>query len=294
MGQRLQQRTLVSVLLGLDKERTDNGAQDAHSRHDHGNRHGLERLIGKGSHAQRGGRDDRTHVGLIQVGAHAGHVAHVIAHVVGDNGGVTGIVLGDTGLHLTHQVGANVSSLGEDTAAHAGKQSHGAGAHTEGQHGTGDVGSFQLKHKAQQHEPYRDIQQAQTHHGEAHDGAGGKRHPQALVQALATGVGSAAVGFGGDAHAHKAGKAGEESAGQKCEGHKPRQQLAGRHDAQHHQHAGEENAHHRVLALQVGICTLTDGAGDFAHQRGALVKAQHALACEKRKQERDDRASKCG
>jgi hypothetical protein len=33
-------------------------------------------------------------VGLEQVGAHAGHVADVVAHVVGDGGRVAGVVLG--------------------------------------------------------------------------------------------------------------------------------------------------------------------------------------------------------
>ena len=293
-GKSLQQRALVGVLLGLDEEGADDGADDTHSRHNHGDGHGLEGLAGEGGHAQRGGGDDGAHIALVQVSAHTGHVAHVVAHVVGDNGGVAGIVLGDTGFHLTHKVGAHVGSFGEDAAAHTGEQRHGAGAHTEGQHGAGDIGGLQLEHEAQQHEPHADVQQAQTHHGEAHDGAGGERHAQALIQTVAAGVGGAAVGLGGDAHAHKAGQAGEEAAGQEREGHEPRQQLAGRHNAQHHDHADEEHAYHGVLPLQVGVGALADGAGDLAHQRGALVKAQDALARDKREQQRDDRANKCG
>ena len=287
-GQSLQQRALVGVLLGLDEEGADDGADNAHRRHDHGDRHGLERLIGEGGNAQSGGGDDGAYIGLVQVGTHTGHVAHVVAHVVGDNGGVAGVILGDTGFHLTHQVGTHVGGLGEDTAAHTGEQSHGAGTHAEGQHGTGDVRRLQMEHEAQQHEPDGDVQQTETHHGEAHDGAGGERHPQTLVQTLAAGVGGAAVGLGGDPHPHEAAETGEEAAGQEGEGHEPGQQMAGSHDAQHHDHAGEEDTDDGVLPPQVGVCSLTDGAGDLAHQRGALLKAQHLFACEQGKQKCDD------
>ena len=64
---------------------------------------------------RRGHQDDD--VGLEQVGAHAGAVADVVAHVVGDGGGVAGVVLGNAGLDLADQVGAHVGGLGEDAAA---------------------------------------------------------------------------------------------------------------------------------------------------------------------------------
>ncbi len=93
-GQGLQQGALVGVLLGLDEEGADDGADDAHGRHDHGDGHGLEGLTGEGGHAQGGGGDDGADIALVQVSAHTGHVAHVVAHVVGDGGGVAGVVLG--------------------------------------------------------------------------------------------------------------------------------------------------------------------------------------------------------
>ena len=63
-------------------------------------------------------RGDEHHgVGLEQVRGHAGAVAHVVAHVVGDGGRVAGVVLGDAGLDLADQVGAHVGGLGEDAAA---------------------------------------------------------------------------------------------------------------------------------------------------------------------------------
>ena len=145
------------------------------------------------------------------------------------------------------ELSGNIGGLGENAAAYTSKQGHGAGAHAEGQHGTGDVRRLQLEDKAQQQEPHGDVQQAQTYHGEAHNAAGGERHTQALIQPIAAGIGGAAVGLCGNAHAHKAAEAGEKAAGQECKGYEPGQQLAPCHDAQHHDHAGKENAHHGIL-----------------------------------------------
>ena len=62
-------------------------------------------------------RDRGDGVGLEQVGRHAGAVADVVTDVVGDDRRVARVVLGDTGLDLADQVGADVGGLGEDAAA---------------------------------------------------------------------------------------------------------------------------------------------------------------------------------
>ena len=62
-------------------------------------------------------RDERHLVRLEQVGGHAGAVADVVAHVVGDGGRVARVVLGDAGFDLADEVGADVGGLGEDAAA---------------------------------------------------------------------------------------------------------------------------------------------------------------------------------
>ena len=63
------------------------------------------------------GRDDGHGVGLEQVGRHAGAVADVVAHVVGDHRGVARVVFRNAGFDLAHEVGADVRPLGEDAAA---------------------------------------------------------------------------------------------------------------------------------------------------------------------------------
>jgi hypothetical protein len=85
---------------------------------------------------QQGGEhhrgDDRPGVGLEQVGAHAGDVADVVADVVGDGRGVARVVLGDAGLDLADQVGADVGGLGVDAATDTGEQRDRRAAEPEG------------------------------------------------------------------------------------------------------------------------------------------------------------------
>ena len=71
--------------------------------------------------AEQHDRDRRDRVGLEQVGRHAGAVADVVAHVVGDHGRVARVVLGDARLDLADEVGADVGGLREDAAAQSGE-----------------------------------------------------------------------------------------------------------------------------------------------------------------------------
>ena len=68
---------------------------------------------------------------LEEVGAHAGDVADVVAHVVGDGRRVARVVLGDARLHLAGEVRADVRGLGVDAAAHAAEHGDGGAAEAE-------------------------------------------------------------------------------------------------------------------------------------------------------------------
>ena len=110
----------LDVAVPLDGERADDrrddrdGAEHQREQHDRG-------LVREGQDAEQhhGDRGDR--VGLEEVGRHAGAVADVVAHVVGDHGRVARVVLGDAGLDLADDVGADVGALGEDAAAQTGE-----------------------------------------------------------------------------------------------------------------------------------------------------------------------------
>ena len=82
-------------------------------------------------HAEDDRGDERDLVALEQVGGHAGAVADVVADVVGDRGRVARVVLGDAGLDLADEVGADVGGLGEDAAADAQEQGEQRAAEAE-------------------------------------------------------------------------------------------------------------------------------------------------------------------
>jgi hypothetical protein len=59
-------------------------------------------------------KDPKTMVAIKKVGRHAGTIAHVVTHVVGNDRGVARIVFGNACLHLAHQVGTHVGPFGKD------------------------------------------------------------------------------------------------------------------------------------------------------------------------------------
>ena len=73
-------------------------------------------------------RDDRHDIGLEQIGRHAGAVADIVADIVGDDRRVARVVLGDAGLDLADEVGADIGALGEDAAAEPGEDRDQRGA----------------------------------------------------------------------------------------------------------------------------------------------------------------------
>ncbi len=99
----------------------DDRGDDAHPADQQRQRHQPQRrgLVGTGcGQRDRHHRDaERDHIGLEQVGGHAGAVADIVADIVGDHRGVAGVVLGDARLDLADQIGADVGRLGEDAAA---------------------------------------------------------------------------------------------------------------------------------------------------------------------------------
>jgi hypothetical protein len=102
---------------GFDKGAANDGGDDGHAAEHQRVEHRLHGCRGDHQRAQHHGGDQRHRVGLEQVGGHAGAVAHVVAHVVGDHGGVARIILWNAGLDLAHQISPDVCALGEDATA---------------------------------------------------------------------------------------------------------------------------------------------------------------------------------
>ena len=189
----------VSAVLHLHESGSGNGGKNAHAAQNEGIN---DTFRSEGRKADGHGGDDGVHVGLEQVGTHAGNVAHVVAHVVGDDCGVSGVVLGDAGFNLPHQVGSDVGSLRVDAAAHAGEEGDGAGPHAE----AGDEGRIFKESVAE-----KDAQDTDADYGHAHDAAAFESHGEGVVHAPGGGEGRLAVGLGGDHHARVSGRCAAES-----------------------------------------------------------------------------------
>ena len=115
--------------------------------------------------------DERDLVALEQVGGHAGAVADVVAHVVGDGGRVARVVLGDAGLDLADEVGADVGRLGEDAAADSQEQREQRAAEAE-------ADEDRRARVLEDHDDDRRAEQAEADGEHAGDAAGAERDLQ--------------------------------------------------------------------------------------------------------------------
>ena len=101
-------------------ERSEQAKHDGHD----GERYSISNISREsrrsGCDCDRG--DHGAYVRFEDVRAHSGHVAHVIADIVGDGSRVAGIVLRNAGFDLTDEVRSDISRLGVDAAADAGEE----------------------------------------------------------------------------------------------------------------------------------------------------------------------------
>ena len=140
-----------------------------------------------------------TNIRLEEISAHTSHIANVITDVIGDDCGVVGVVLVDTGLYLTDQVSTHVSSLGVNATGNTSEQGNRGGAEAEASetlHRLLGLGDDNGKGGVAE----REAQQAKANNGEAHDRTSRERHRQAIVEgallanALIAGAGRSRLG----------------------------------------------------------------------------------------------------
>ena len=240
----------VFAFAQADEENGDDGGDDGDGAEDqrelggHGD-FGEQQVADE--HGGHGGHG----IGLEQVGGHTGAVTHVVAHVVGDDRRVAGVVLGDSGFDLAHQVGADVGALGEDAAAQTGEDGDQAAAEAEGHQGDDVMGGGVVTGHGGQ---------GQAGHDHAGHRAALEGHGQTGRQAFFGGFGRTHVGDNRHAHADVAGHKGGHRADQKADGGFG---AHGGKDNSENDDAG--NAHAFQLAIQVGDGAFLDGVGDCLH-----------------------------
>ena len=244
--------------------------------------------------AERGGTQDQggdQHHGirLEEVGGHAGAVADVVAHVVGDGRGVARVVLGDAGLDLADEVGADVGGLGEDAATDTHEHREQGGAEAEALEHLGGVALVE------QHDD-GGAEQAEAHGRHADGATGAEGDPHAVVTVtVAGGGGHPDVGLHGQAHAEVADGGGEQRADDEEAGAAPADLGGvGREQEQQAEDEDDEDAERLELAGEVRLGAFFDGSADLLHLLGAGVGRQDLLAEEHTHDQRDDRDGEHG
>ena len=174
--------------------------------------------MAEAGHAEDHRRDDRDLVALEDVGRHAGAVADVVAHVVGDGRRVARVVFGDVLLDLADQVGADVGGLRVDAAADAHEEREQRAAEPEAEQRL--VGL-----DAVDQEDDRAAEQPQAVGQHAGDRARAVAELHRLAVAVHGGRGHAQVARRRQAHADEADGPAEERAHQERAGAAPAERL---------------------------------------------------------------------
>ena len=211
----------------LHEERADDRGHDAGAadgeRIEH--RVGEHRLADEEDRGEHHRGDDRHRVGLEQVGRHSGAVADVVADVVRDGRRIARIILGNAGLDLADEVGADVGALGEDAAAETGEDRDQRSAERERDERVDDGAAFrrELQRAGEQRVVDRDAEQRET--GDQHAGhrAGLERDREPFGERLGRRLGGAHVRPHRDVHADEAGRAREHRADQEADRRPARQ-----------------------------------------------------------------------
>ena len=223
-------------------------------------RHGAEDESGHEHHGIR----------LEEVRRHAGAVAHVVTDVVGDGRGVAGVVLGDAGLDLADEVGADVGGLGEDASTDTHEHGEEGGAEAEALEHLGRLGLVE-----QDDDGGAEQAQSDGRHADGATGAEGDAHALVATVLTARGGGDADVGLRGQLHAEVADRGGEERADDEEAGatqlHAP---VGGREEEQQPEDEHDEDAQRLELSREVGRSPLLDRSADLAHLVGSSVRTQ--------------------
>ena len=230
---------------------------------------------------QRGDQGDC--IRLEQVGGHAGAVADVVTHVVGDGGRVARVVLRDARLDLADEVGADVGGLGEDAAADAHEHREQRGAEAEALE---DLRGVTL---VDEHDD-RGTEQTEAHRGHADGATGAERDPHTEVAvAVARGRGDADVGLDGERHAEVADERREQRADD--EEQRPAQldpERVGREQEQQPEDEDDEDAEGAELAVEVRLGAFLHRSADGLHVLGAGVGGEHLTTEEQAEHQGDD------
>ena len=259
-----------------DEEGADDRGHDAGAADDQRQHHEVRRAALQKQRREHHGGADGDDIGLEQVGRHAGAVTDIVADIVGDHRRVAGIVLGDPGFHLAHEVGTDIGALGEDAAAQAREDRDQRRAEAErhesvDHRAVGERKSHDLREEGEIAR-YRKKSEAGDQH--AGHGAGAKGDRQTALQAVARAFRGAHIGAHRDQHADIAGRArenGAEHEADRCPALQEEEEQRRDDDTDHGDGA--------ILAVEISAGSYLNMAGDFLHAFGPRTRGQHRPGC---------------
>ena len=260
----------VMLVVGLDKEGADDRSNNAEGRNGEGQGdhafHANRARVRKRAEGHRS--DDRTDVGLEQVGAHAGDVADVVTDVVGDGARVAGVVFGNARFDLANEVGADVGRFREDAATNAREQCDRRGAKAKAE----DLfQAHRRKVRSVEHREPGDAEQRQANHAHAHDHARAERNAQCIGQAVRRGLRRAHGRAGRGVHAEVAGDAGRERTAHKRDGGVHAQALGFVRHGDRHKDDDHEHGKPFVFGFEESGGAFLDLLGDALHHFVAVT-----------------------
>ena len=201
--------------------------------------------------------------------------------------GLRGIVLGDPGLDLAHEVCAHIGRLRENAPAHAGEERDRRGAHGEAGDDLGEAGKVVRARDGvgrQQRVQRPDAEQPQGRHRKTHHRATEEGDAQRLpLPFLVGGGGGTHVGPRGRLHAEEAGQ--HAARGSRHVGE--RRRLADRQEQEHGDH-DHKYRQHRVLPAEKRHRAVVDLVGQFGHHIRAARLSHDVTVHEKRGTQSED------
>jgi len=230
---------------------------------------------GKEDRTDQHRRNDGHRIGLEKVGRHAGTVADIVANVIGDHGRIPGVVFRDAGFDLADHVSADIRTLGEDTAAKAGKDRNQRCTEAERDKRFKNMAQarrFGRVINATKHNVIaRDPEQSEADHQHTGDGARLECDSQRRLQSAGPGgICRSHVRANRDVHADVTGRTGEHRTNYETDCRK--------HAEKRPDHEADDDADHpngHILTVQVGRGAFLNRARDFLHFLVACRSAQN-------------------
>ncbi len=269
----------IAAIAETDKIGADDRSDDTSTADQQRKRHHRQQQIAEDISEQQSCQNHRRanghDIGLEQIGCHTSAVTNIVAHVIGDGCRVAWIVFRNAGFDLPDKVSANISSLGENTAAETCEDRDQRRTESETYEAIDDDAVVRSElHRSHEHiEEYGDREKRETCHEHASDGTCAEGDGEALLQALFGGSCGPYVRTHRDVHPDIAGNARQNRADHKTDRRDVTQRDADDHCSNH-----TDDADGGVLAVQIGLCAFLNCACNFLHFFIASARAEHLAA----------------